>query len=193
MQVASSGWIALGGLGLLFFGHGLLGIFLVRIGREAALTAEQIGYVLMVAGIVGILAPLLAGYLGARYPSMRLSAVMIAAMLALAYVLAGVSDATTFMWSVPVFVALPTALMPIFLGATATVDPSGRLAGSHPAFVMIGAALTPVVGGALSDALGFSANGWMTMACIIAGALMMVPVLRAADQMRAASVAAHAQ
>lgn len=181
-RVPGIGWIALCGLGLLFFGHGLLGIFLVRIGREAQLGPEAIGYVFMAAGIVGIAAPLLAGYLGARYPSLRLSAVILALMLVLAFLLARASEPATFIWTAPLFAALPTALMPIFLGATASVEPSGRLTGSHPAFVMIGAALAPLFGGALSDSQGFTANGYAAMGCMIIAAVLMLPVLLRADR-----------
>ena len=60
------GWLALFGIGLIFFGHGTLGLFLVRVGRAVLLEAEIIGYVMMAGAVVGILCPLLAGYIGSR-------------------------------------------------------------------------------------------------------------------------------
>jgi fucose permease len=74
--------------------------------------------------------------------------------------------------------------MPIYLGALARLDPSGALTGAHPAFVLIGGAVAPFVGGALSDLGGFKVNGWFVVACVIVGAVLGYPALRQADNQR---------
>ena len=74
--------------------------------------------------------------------------------------------------------------MPIFLGCLARVDNTGSLAGAHPAFVLIGGAIAPFIGGALSDAGGFALNGYAVVACVVIGALLMQNAVRQADRLR---------
>jgi len=84
----------------------------------------------------------------------------------------------------PVFAMLPMAMMPIVLGVLARIDQSGRLTGSHPAFVLIGGAVAPFVGGAISDLGGFQVNGWFAVGCIVLGAALLVDAIRRSDRMR---------
>ena len=177
-------WLALLGLGALFFGHGLLGVFLVRIGREAQLSPAAIGYVLMVAGAVGVVAPLVSGYVGARFASVWTIAALVLALLLLVPILGGVHTPLAFIASAPLFAGLPIAVMPVFLGAAATVEPTGRIAGAHPAFIMIGGALAPLAGGLLSDAGGFRINAAAAAVCLVLGYLAMLSVLRESDAAR---------
>ena len=100
-------WIALLGLGTLFFGHGLLGVFLVRIGREAQLSPEAIGYVLMVAGAVGVAAPLISAYVGARFASVWTIAALVLTLLLLLPILGTARTPLPFILSAPLFAALP--------------------------------------------------------------------------------------
>ena len=172
------GWLALFGLGLIFFGHGTLALFLVRVGRAVPLEAEVIGYVLMAGALVGIAGPLIAGYIGSRGAPELPVVVIVAILLVTGIVLSGTSSVPVFFAATPLFAALPTALMPIMLGVLSRFDPSGALAGSHPAFVLIGGALAPFAGGAISDlAGGFAANGWFAAGCFVVGVLLCRPVM----------------
>ncbi len=172
------GWLALLGLGLIFFGHGSLALFLLRVGREIPLAAETVGYVLMAGAVVGIVCPLIAGYVGSRMAPGWPVAVIVAMLVVSGLTLSNIGMASAFLVATPVFAALPTALMPIVLGVLSRFDPSGALAGSHPAFIMIAGAVAPVVGGAIGDASdGFAANGWFAAACIVTGALLCRPVM----------------
>ena len=172
------GWLALLGLGVMFFGHGTLALFLVRVGREIPLDAETIGYVLMAGALVGIACPLLAGWVGSRMAPGLPIAVIVAILLVTGVSLSNVGTVPAFFIATPVFAALPTAVMPIMLGVLARFDPSGGLAASHPAFIMIAGAVAPFAGGFISDASGgFAANGWFAAACIFAGALLCRPVM----------------
>ena len=74
--------------------------------------------------------------------------------------------------------------MPIFFGCLSRVDPTGSLAGSHAAFVLIGGATAPFAGGALSDLGGFTLNGWFVVGCVLMGAVLIYPVIRRADGLR---------
>ncbi len=177
-------WAPLFGLGLLFFGHALLGVFLVRIGREAGMAPTSIGYVLMAGGAVGIVAPLASGYLAARTRALPVVLALLCALLVLAVLLPG-GTAMSYALVAPLFAALPVAVMPPLLGAAAKVDPSGRITASHPAFVMLGGAAAPLMGGWLSDQGGFAINGYSAAVCIAIAALLITPTLRAADRLRA--------
>ena len=182
--IAIRHWVSMVGLGVLFFGHGLLAVFFVRIGRDALLDPAQIGYVFMAAGVVGVIAPLVAGHLATRLPALWLTIALCLTLLLLLPVLGLASSPLPFILSAPLYAAIPTALMPIFLGAAANVEPTGRLTAAHPAFIMIGGALAPVLGGVLSDSGGFIFNAQAAAVCIILGFLLMRPVLQQADGYR---------
>ena len=172
------GWLALLGLGLIFFGHGTLGLFLVRVGRAVPLDGETIGYVMMAGAVVGIVSPLLAGYLGSRMAPTLPVVVILLILLVTGLSLSNIASPPVFFLATPLFAALPTALMPIMLGVLSRFDPTGALAGSHPAFIMIGGAIAPFAGGAISDAAGgFGANGWFAAGCFVAGFLLCRPVM----------------
>ncbi|MCP5181084.1 MAG: MFS transporter [Pseudomonadales bacterium] len=166
-------------IALLFFGHGSLGIFLVRVGRELGLDGETIGYVFMAGALVGIVAPLIAGFVGPRMRPLVPLLSIVTLLLAACYAVAATRSGTVFMVAVPVFGALPTAFMPILLGVIARFDPTGRMAGSHPAFVLIGGAVAPFAGGYVRD-MGdsFLWNGYFACGCIAVAFLLMLPLIR---------------
>lgn len=178
------GWLGLVGLGIIFFGHGTLALFIVKIGRSVSLSPEVIGYVFMVGSSVGVGLPLLAGYIGTRMNALIPIALILLVVAVSAFLLASAGTPLQFFIVAPFFAVLPVAIMPIFLGCLSRVDPTGSLAGSHAAFVLIGGALAPFAGGALSDLGGFSLNGWFVIGCLIVGALLIYPVIMRADSHR---------
>lgn len=185
-----AGWISLAGLGLVFFGHGQLALFIVKIGRGVGLSAEAIGYVFMAGSLAGVVLPLLAGYVGSRFKATGPLGAILAVVAVSATLLSNADSALAFFVAAPIFAMLPIALMPIFLGCLARVDPTGALAGAHPAFVLIGGAVAPFVGGVLSDAGGYPLNGYAVVACVLVGAAMMYAAVRTADANRDAARAA---
>ena len=178
------GWIGLVGLGVIFFGHGTLGLFIVKVGRSIDLSAEVIGYVFMVGSMIGIILPLVSGYIGARTPAMLPIGVILLAIVISALALSNAGSPVEFFIAAPIFAMLPIAIMPIFLGCLSRVDPTGSLAGAHAAFVLMGGAVAPFAGGALADMGGFSLNGWFVVASVIVGTALVFPVIRHADRMR---------
>jgi len=178
------GWIGLVGLGVIFFGHGTLGLFIVKVGRAIDLSAEVIGYVFMVGSMIGIILPLVSGYIGARTTAMLPIGIILLAIVISGLALSNAGAPVEFFIAAPIFAMLPIAIMPIFLGCLSRVDPTGSLAGAHAAFVLIGGAVAPFAGGALADMGGFSLNGWFVVASVIVGAALVFPVIRHADRMR---------
>ena len=182
------GWLALFGLGIIFHGHGTLALFLVKIGREVPLDAEVVGYVMMAGAFIGIIAPLVAGYVGSRVKPLAPLLILTGLLTLSGLALSNLSGPMAFILATPVFAVLPTAFMPIMLGVLARLDPSGALAGSHPAFVLLGGALAPFVGGFISDAAGgFGANGGFAVFCFAVGLGLCWPVLWRAQRPAAGS------
>jgi MFS family permease len=173
------GWVTLFALGFLFFGHGSLGIFLVRVARELGLSGEVIGYVFMVGAVFGVAVPLIAGMVGVRMKPLVPMVVIVLLLLAACFTVATTTTAIPFYIAVPLFGSLPMAIMPILLGVLSRYDPSGTLAGAHAAFVLLGGAIAPFAGGYVRDhADSFATNGYFACICIALGFLLMLPIIR---------------
>jgi len=179
------GWLALLGLGILFFGHALLAVFIVEVGLAVPLTAEVIGVVFLFGSAFGVVAPLAAGWFGTRFRAAIPVTVIVLAIVVFGLLLASASTPLQFYLVGPFYAMMPVALMPFTLGALARVDPTGRLAGAHPAFVMLGSAAAPLSGGAIRDFSGdFIANGWVMVLCVTIGAALLSRVVLASDLLR---------
>ena len=178
------GWLGLVGLGIIFLGHGTLALFIVKIGRAVPLIPEEIGYVFMAGSLVGVGLPLLAGYIGTRVNALVPVVTILLVVIVSAVLLSAANTPIKFFIFAPLFAILPVAIMPIFLGCLSRVDPTGSLAGSHAAFVLIGGATAPFAGGALSDLGGFTLNGWFVVGCVLVGGMLIYPVIRRADSLR---------
>lgn len=176
------GWIALGGLGMIFFGHGALGIYIVELGLTTGLSSQAVGNTFAVASLFGIAAPLIGGWIGANFRAGLPIAVLLVALLGFAILLAGTTSPLGFYVLAPLFSVAPMTMMPLALGVLARIDPTGRLTGSHPAFVTLGGAAAPLVGGALRDLSGsFALTGWFVAGCVVAGGLLMFRAIAASD------------
>ena len=179
------GWLALFGIGVMFFGHGTVGIFIVRIGREIGLSSENIGYIFMVGSSLGIILPLIAGWVGTKIKAFFPILILV---ILLAVATLGLSNSNLpwqYFLAVPIFATLPTAIMPIFLGCLSRADRSGKLAASHVAFVLSGTSVAPFIGGMLIDNGGFAFAGGFAVIMIMLGALLICPMVLNADQQRA--------
>jgi MFS family permease len=189
----ASGWLALSGLGIIFFGHGTLSMYIVEVGFEVGLTAQAIGNTFAVASLIGILAPLVAGHLGSRYAATLPVYTILGAVLLFGLLLAHATTPLGFFVFAPLYAMTPIAMMPIALGALARLDPSGRLTGAHPAFVTLGAAAAPLTGGAIRDMAGdFTATGWFVACCIVIGGTLLFRAIGQADRLRSMARAAPA-
>lgn len=187
------GWLALFGLGLIFFGHALLAVFIVEIGLAVPLTAEVIGIVFLFGSGFGVVAPLVAGWLGVRIRAAVPVLVVLLALIGTGLLLARAATPLAFYVAGPFYAMMPIAMMPFVLGALSRVDPSGRLAGAHPAFVMLGGAAAPLIGGAIRDFSGdFIGNGLAMAVCVAIGSALLARTVLASDRLRASHAAAPA-
>ena len=179
------GWLALIGTGIVFFGHGVLALYIVDVGKGVGLTPDTIGFVFSVAAIMGIVLPLAAGFLGAKFPATPPTVIVLVIVAIFAVLLGQAATPLGYFVAAPIYAFAPIAMMPILLGALVRVDPSGKLVAAHPAFVTLGAAAAPLTGGAIRDWAGnFAASGWFVVSCIVVGGIMMAAALLKADSLR---------
>ncbi len=179
------GWISLFGLSFIFLGHGLIAIFFAEIGLGIPLDTNTIGNVGMAASAIGMFASLGAGVIGARYKAKIPVGSVLILLVVLAPMVAVPSSPMMFFMAAPLFLFLPVAIMPIFLGALVRIDPSGRQAASNPAFATLPGALAPAIGGPLSlMGSGFALNGSAAVGFILLGAALMAGAIIKSDQIR---------
>lgn len=178
------GFLALVGFGGVFLAHGGVLLFAERIGAGIDMSVEQVGYALSIGGFLTIIGPVAAGAVGARFGTMGPVILAGTLLIAIGYLVTNASGPAMFFSSVPVFMVVPLALLPIFLGGLSVLDPTGKLAASHAAFVTMGGALGPVITGRIADHSGFSAVGWFAIAVFFIGIVLMTLAARRADQIR---------
>ena len=122
--------------------------------------------------------------MGTRISALAPVTIILLIVMLSAIALSTADTPTKFFIFAPLFAVLPVAMMPLVLGCFSRVDPSGTLAGSHAAFVLIGGAIAPFAGGALSDSGGFALSGWFVTGCVFLGAVLVFPVIKRADFLR---------
>ncbi|MBV7267531.1 MFS transporter [Erythrobacter ani] len=182
-------FIALTGFGVFFFAQAGLGAFVERIGVGSGVPLTAVGYVFALGGVLTIIGPLIAGWIGARFGATLPLIVVTAALGCVVFALAVIASPTTFYTATPLYTVLPAMLMPSFLGALAVVDPSGKAAGLQPAFATLGGALGPAASGVIVQQNGYGALGWYAIAVFVTGAALMAAATIAADRKRKGATA----
>lgn len=153
-------WLIIIGVSLMTFNQAMVFSFVEVIGKANGFAPEAVLGVLIALGIINFVFPApLAALLEKRLPAFRVAQAgpLVQAVLALV-----VTMATAFpVWApaAAVFVAVQIFTHTFAFGLLARLDTSGRAVAATPAMLMIGAALGPIVGGALGQNLGFPALG----------------------------------
>ena len=177
-----AGWIAMFGVAFAFLAHGGLLTFGERIGAGLSISTISMGNAFAIGGVLTIIGPLIAGFIGARFGSMKPSIFFLVLMIIGAFFVANAWNPAIFFVVIPIFGLLPIMWTPFFLGGMANLDSTGRLAAAHPAFVTMGGAIGPMVMGYISDYGGFSLVGWFAMAMILISIPMVISGTKVADQ-----------
>ena len=177
-----AGWIAMFGVAFAFLAHGGLLTFGERIGAGLSISTISMGNAFAIGGVLTIIGPLIAGFIGTRFGSMKPSIFFLVLMIIGAFFVANAWNPAIFFVVIPIFGLLPIMWTPFFLGGMANLDSTGRLAAAHPAFVTMGGAIGPMVMGYISDYGGFSLVGWFAMAMILISIPMVISGTKAADQ-----------
>ena len=168
------GSVTLLALSLFLFGSFALSLYLVSLGSEqAGLNAAQVGLALMVGSCLGIVTPLVAGYVSSRLGALLPAAVLLTLIGVLAGLLGTTTSPVAFLIAAPLFVSVPLAFTPIVLAALARIDGSGRLLAITPVVSLLCLSLAPMAGGAISRHGDYALNGWLAMGC----SLLAIPLL----------------
>jgi len=179
-----SGWIALFGMGIFYFSVAGMGAFIARIGVNLDISLETIGMAFFVGGILTIVCPIAAGFVGARFGSTRPLLLIGGLMCLTAFAIAISGNGTSFLMGVPMWIVLPAILTPSFLGGLAVIDPTGKLAGAQPAFATLGGSMGPMIAGALADAGGYGSLGIFIICVLTTGLVLMAAATLRADAIR---------
>ena len=183
-RAKTMGWIALIGFGIFFFAQSGLGAFAERIGVASEVSLTTIGQVFAIGGLLTIVGPLIAGWIGSRFGATMPLIVIVIALGFTVFGLAVLETATSFYIAAPLFTLLPAILMPSFLGALAVIDPTGRSAAMQPAFATLGAIFGPFVAGLVVENAALPGLGWFTIAVFFLGGLLMAAATVSADSKR---------
>jgi len=153
-------WFTIFGISIMTFNQAMVFSFVEVIGKSRGFEPANVLGVLIALGIVNFLFPApLATFLQTRVSAGLMTQIGPVVQAALALI---VTTATVFVVWAPaaaVFVAVQIFTHTFAFGILARLDPSGRAVAATPAMLMIGAALGPIIGGALGQNFGFSALG----------------------------------
>ncbi|MDQ1120470.1 MULTISPECIES: MFS transporter [Pseudoxanthomonas] len=173
-------WLTILGISIMTYNQAMVFSFVEVIGKARGFAPAHVLAVLLTLGIVNFLFPApLAAFLQNRVRATAVVQIGPAVQAVLALVVTG---ATAFVFWAPaasVFVAVQIFTHTFAFGLLARLEPSGRAVAATPAMLMIGAALGPIVGGALGEHLGFGALG---IAAVLVAALSITCFSKAKAQ-----------
>ncbi|MDQ0137651.1 putative MFS family arabinose efflux permease [Neorhizobium galegae] len=153
-------WFTIFGISAMTFNQAMVFSFVEVIGKLRGFSAEGVLGVLIALGVVNFLIPSpLAAILQKRLAAETVVRIGPAVQAVFAMI---VTSATAFSLWAPVaafFVAIQIFTHTFAFGLLARLDRTGRAVAATPAMLMIGAALGPIVGGALGQNFGFGALG----------------------------------
>ncbi|QGN55801.1 MFS transporter [Novosphingobium sp. Gsoil 351] len=183
-RVVRASFVALTGFGIFFFAQAGVGAFVERVGAASGVALTSIGHVFAVGGVLTIVGPLIAGWIGARFGATLPLILVTASLCGVLFGLMIVNSPLSFFISSPLFTVLPAILMPSFLGALAVIDRTGQSSAMQPAFATLGGAFGPLAAGMIVQWGGFDALGWYSIAIFLVGSVLMATATMGADKQR---------
>jgi predicted MFS family arabinose efflux permease len=170
-------WLVIFGVGLMTFNQAMVFSFVEVIGKARGFAPENVLGVLIALGIINFVAPApLAALLEKRLSAFDVVRTGPGVQAALALVVTMAAAFPLWAPAAACFVAVQIFTHTFAFGLLARLDPSGRAVAATPAMLMIGAALGPILGGALGQNLGFGALG---VAAVVVAALSITCFARA--------------
>lgn len=165
-------WLVIIGVSLMTFNQSMVFSFVEVIGGARGIPRDVVLVVLIAIGVVNFLLPApLAALLEKRLDAHRVTQAGPVVQAALALVITSLAVVPVWAVAAAIFVAVQIFTHTFAFGLLARLDPTGRAVAATPAMLMIGAALGPVVGGALGQNLGFGALG---IAAVVVAAVSVV-------------------
>jgi predicted MFS family arabinose efflux permease len=157
-------WFGIVGIACMGLVQSMTFSFIERVGSDRGFGLQAVTGVLIALGIVNLFPAGLAALLERRWSA---RAVMMAGPLLQAALVAVIMNTTTFApyaAAASVFAAVMIFTHTFAFGLLAQLDSSGRAMAATPAMLMIGAAIGPILGGTLVQALGYGSLGAAALA-----------------------------
>ncbi|MGV2104518.1 MFS transporter [Agrobacterium vitis] len=153
-------WFTIFGISILTFNQSMVFSFVEVIGKSRGFSAESVLAVLIALGCVNFILPSpLAAFLQTRVSATTVTQIGPAVQVILAIIVTSVTVFPVWAVAASLFVSVQIFTHNFAFGRLAKLDPTGRAVAATPAMLMVGAALGPIVGGALGENFGFAALG----------------------------------
>lgn len=153
-------WFTILGISFMTFNQAMVFSFVEVIGRARGFEPGHVLAVLIALGFVNFLFPSpLAALLQTRISATAVTQAGPAVQAVLALVVTSATSIVLWAPAAATFVAVQIFTHTFAFGLLARLDPTGRAVAATPAMLMVGAALGPIVGGALGENFGYPALG----------------------------------
>ncbi|OAI94685.1 MFS transporter [Pseudomonas putida] len=154
--------------------------FVERIGTMVGYSGDELGVLLSVQSVVGLVGPLLAAMIGKRFGMSTpvILAVLLTGATSLSYVL-GEHSKTMYTAGVMTICITYFYALSYLTGLAAELDREGRVVAAAGSFLSLGLAVGPAISGGLISLGGFSLAAWgIAVTVVLTLALVSVPLAR---------------
>ena len=154
--------------------------FVERIGTLVGYSGDELGVLLSVQSVVGLIGPLLAAMIGKRFGMSTpvILAVLLTGATSLSYVL-GEHSKTLYTAGVMTICITYFYALSYLTGLAAELDREGRVVAAAGSFLSLGLAVGPAISGGLISLGGFSLAAWgIGVTVVLTLALVSVPLAR---------------
>jgi predicted MFS family arabinose efflux permease len=179
-------WFAIFGIMLMALNQSMTMSFLQRIGLGRGLSAGAVQAVLVIMGIVATTAPMFAALLQKRLPALTVGVGGAAVQGLLALIISTTDGIAPYAIAGVLFPSAMLFTHTFIFGHLARIEPTGRAVAATPAMIMTGSAIAPLLGGVLTQTLGYPAIG---VAALILGVLALTMYLLSGRSIRKPSSA----
>ena len=166
--------------------------FVERIGTMVGYSGDELGVLLSVQSVVGLVGPLLAAMIGKRFGMSTpvILAVLLTGATSLSYVL---GEHSKSMYTAGVMTICITYFYALsyLTGLAAELDREGRVVAAAGSFLSLGLAVGPAISGGLISLGGFTLAAWgIAVTVVLTLALVSVPLARIRKEHVVAQLAA---
>lgn len=166
--------------------------FVERIGTMVGYSGDELGVLLSVQSVVGLIGPLLAAMIGKRFGMSTpvILAVLLTGATSLSYVL-GEHSKTMYTAGVMTICITYFYALSYLTGLAAELDREGRVVAAAGSFLSLGLAVGPAISGGLISLGGFTLAAWgIVVTVVLTLALVSVPLARIRKEHVVAQLAA---
>ncbi|MDG9883882.1 MFS transporter [Pseudomonas sp. GD04058] len=166
--------------------------FVERIGTMVGYSGDELGVLLSVQSVVGLVGPLLAAMIGKRFGMSTpvILAVLLTGATSLSYVL-GEHSKTMYTAGVMTICITYFYALSYLTGLAAELDREGRVVAAAGSFLSLGLAVGPAISGGLISLGGFTLAAWgIAVTVVLTLALVSVPLARIRKEHVVAQLAA---